>query len=51
MRVVPLLLRQNAGLDALQNLPLFHYVERESLVDLAHRAELKKFQTNTLILR
>mmetsp|Transcript_26172 Transcript_26172/g.32719 ORF Transcript_26172/g.32719 Transcript_26172/m.32719 type:complete len:147 (+) Transcript_26172:203-643(+) len=37
--------------DYLYHLPLFHYVERPLLLELAKRVEYKKFTTNTLILR
>ena len=37
--------------DFLYHLPLFHYIERPLLVELAKRVEFKKFSTNTLILR
>ena len=37
--------------DFLSHLPLFHYVDRPLLVELAQKVEYKKFSTNTLILR
>lgn len=37
--------------DFLYHLPLFHYIERPLLIELAKRVEYRKFSTNTLILR
>ena len=37
--------------EFLYHMPLFHYVERPLLIELANRLEYRKFQTNTLIVR
>ena len=37
--------------DFLYHLPLFHYIDRPLLVELAKRVDYKKFSTNTLVLR
>ena len=37
--------------EFLYHMPLFNYVERPLLIELAKRLEYRKFQTNTLIVR